>query len=603
MKILAKAQTPPPAVILACLLVICACLTPSLSFLTTSSADYRQSGPLFSFSVLGKGGHSAGINSVQSGKWSDAATWAGGVVPGTRHDVTVSAGHVVTLDTSFTSEKSLTISGKLILAASLQTGNGPNRDCAFTLSPGAEMEITATGTWLTGNGVYTLKGAPDNWARLSGPGAMTYTANPASPKIRWDCQYLSVVMTGAVLFNAQGAQGKIATVPALLFDHCVFEGYASLGIGRGGYTPATTPISITNCDFRGAGVITVARVASDGPVVIFEHNTAYSRTVRSGVRFTVGGPLVIWKNCVAVNHGANGNYSSALPLAAEGGAHLNDVIGTPALFYSGSAGGGYIKGALLANANKAPSDFNPHLITTPKVEDCVIEMFGSEPNAHIIAGSYKKAECRRNLMIGMGDLFNLVGNYALDADIINNTVVRFDANSVGGLGLLENGSNTPPGYGVRCRNNLHGSLAGSGEAKYMLRVVGGSTPLYADSDYNANFNVTQPYHDRVANSSTAEHDIAADPQFVDPSRRIAGWAASVGLPGTYEAARDCFLAMNGYDAATKTQKAANIPAYGWRDCMNWLREGFTPRNALLTKAGEGGTYIGAVPPAQDKLAP
>ncbi len=539
----------------------------------------------------------ANIISTQSGNWSATATWAGGVAPAAGDDVTISAGHSVILDAAFTAEKSLTVNGKLSLAASLQTGNSTGKDCAFTLNPGAELEISAAGTWLTGNGVYTLKGTADNWARLSGAGTMNITTSPSSPKLRWDCRHLSVTMTGAVMFNVQGTHGGAAIDPALIFDHCVFEGYASLGMGRGGYTPATTPISITNCDFRGAGVVTVSRILSNGPAVIFENNTTYSQTVRSGVRFFVGGPVVVWKDCVAVNHGANGSYSSALPLAAEGGAHLNDVTSTPALFYSGSAEGGYITGALLANANSAPANFNPHLVTTPRVEDCVIEMFGSEPNAHIIAVSYKKAESRRNLMIGVGDLFNLVGDYALDADIANNTVVRFDTGSTGGLALMENGSNTPPSYGLKCRNNLHGSLSESGAATYMLRVVGGSAPLYADSDYNANFNVTQPYHDRVINSSAAEHDIVGDPQFTDPSRRVAGWAASVGLSGTYEAARDCFLAMNGYDADTKTQKAANIPAYGWQDCVNWLRAGFTPRNTALASAGEGGTYIGAIPPS------
>src|SRR4051812_40040827 len=38
------------------------------------------------------------VQSVQTGRWSDAATWQGGQVPTSNHIVRVAAGHVVTID-------------------------------------------------------------------------------------------------------------------------------------------------------------------------------------------------------------------------------------------------------------------------------------------------------------------------------------------------------------------------------------------------------------------------------------------------------------------------------------------------------------------------
>lgn len=96
------------------------------------------------------------------------------------------------------------------------------------------------------------------------------------------------------------------------------------------------------------------------------------------------------------------------------------------------------------------------------------------------------------------------------------------------------------------------------------------------------------------------HDINADPQFKDPSRTIRKWFGSVlGVDTssntewsvTKLGGRLCEIGGVDVDGNIVTPFAGLTPAA----CRAWIREGFTPQNAVYQGTGEGGADFGAVP--------
>ena len=62
-----------------------------------------------------------GIQTVQSGPWSSAATWQGGVIPTANHVVRILPGHTVTINDRFAVAYTVAIDGKLAFATTLDT--------------------------------------------------------------------------------------------------------------------------------------------------------------------------------------------------------------------------------------------------------------------------------------------------------------------------------------------------------------------------------------------------------------------------------------------------------------------------------------------------
>jgi len=82
-------------------------------------------------------------------------------------------------------------------------------------------------------------------------------------------------------------------------------------------------------------------------------------------------------------------------------------------------------------------------------------------------------------------------------------------------------------------------------------------------------------------------DINADPQFVDPTRTVRGY----GSWASVQAAAREMCSINGfaYDGSAVAPTSKSVSGI-----LAYIREGFTPTNAALATAGEGGTYIGAM---------
>ena len=80
-----------------------------------------------------------------------------------------------------------------------------------------------------------------------------------------------------------------------------------------------------------------------------------------------------------------------------------------------------------------------------------------------------------------------------------------------------------------------------------------------------------------------------NPEFLNPSRRPAGWDAVCGGPGTDESLFSNLARRSGFGGIMNS--CYSIPSL-WR----WIRLGWAPLNTSLLSAGYDGTWIGAVEP-------
>lgn len=83
----------------------------------------------------------AAIASIQSGLWSAAGTWAGGVVPGASDSVTIAAGHTVTVDGAYT--VGADAAGGLVVSGTLKASRALNSTLTLRTTP----TVSATGVW------------------------------------------------------------------------------------------------------------------------------------------------------------------------------------------------------------------------------------------------------------------------------------------------------------------------------------------------------------------------------------------------------------------------------------------------------------------------
>jgi hypothetical protein len=160
---------------------------------------------------------------------------------------------------------------------------------------------------------------------------------------------------------------------------------------------------------------------------------------------------------------------------------------------------------------------------------------------------------------------------------------------------------TAPAALGKCRSNL----LWANETKQMKltgkAISGGTNRIpngaYDSCNYNA-FHNNQAGNNVYSNILPVEYqnpappgpnDIAANPQFVDPTRDFLSWAQSVDASiTTWDAA---ITAMS----LTIRQVTGHNPSLTVADCLTWIRAGFVPQNPALKGTAHDGGDIGAVP--------
>src|SRR5262245_1468547 len=260
-------------------------------------------------------------------------------------------------------------------------------------------------------------------------------------------------------------------------------------------------------------------------------------------------------------------------------------------------------------------------LTTPGVLNCTENYFTN----------YKEAQLGQGTILYYGCLGTLTNNVLVYNDTANNacmlaffirtqTSVTFDKNTLYGLKGDMTGTNYVIGvefgetigdaaHDNKCRSNLiwrcDQGIRCTDDATMAPDVA--PQPL-AGVHHNDVYDCMRPYRTMTDvtgdvpqtskpgfTNGTDIHpnqavygDLAVDQQFVDPTRRLAGYDAYAGGPGTVAHLFDEVAKRNGL-------RGAFNPAFVIETIRLWLFAGFRPTNeALRGKAHDGGD-IGAVP--------
>jgi hypothetical protein len=192
-----------------------------------------------------------------------------------------------------------------------------------------------------------------------------------------------------------------------------------------------------------------------------------------------------------------------------------------------------------------------------------------------------------NLAVMVSSAGATMGNLRLTVD--NNTVSA----SAGSPIFVTEQTSGGVGSVVSLRNNLlWRSNAGAGLIDDE-RVTAVDAGTFAAAGYNYSYNVTTPDLYESADAAFTggpgvNDQTAIDPMFVDPTRNLATWGASIG-----GAATDTWDEI-WTEIRKRNNDSGYNSAYDWRNAYTWIRLGWAPTNAQLKGAGYDGSDIGAM---------
>jgi hypothetical protein len=237
-------------------------------------------------------------NSTGSGNWKTAGTWSCGQVPGSGDDVTIVAGHTVTMNSNpgacnnltingtlnWGQANTLTVSGNLVISGGIVSGSATG---TLTVTSGT-LTVTSSGGTI-GRNAFTVGGA----TTISG--TLTFDANSGTG---------TKTFTGDVTVNSGGVWNETA---------------ASMAVGFGGSLTnnATTWTANTGTHtFSGSSKTISGSTATVIPSVSISGTIANSNTLTVGTLLTIAGTLT-----------NNGTVTATTALSGAGG-FTNVATGT-----------------------------------------------------------------------------------------------------------------------------------------------------------------------------------------------------------------------------------------------------------------------------------
>lgn len=558
----------------------------------------------------------AAIASGASGNWSATGTWTGGVVPGDGDTVTV--GHAVTVDVNTTVGHSPGAADGT--AAILTNGSG-------SLTVAAGITLVVRGDIRLNNDDMTLNAGSilefDASAAAS-PSTARYVLQIGTAH----SQSARLVVNGLagdraiVRSNAGGANGRI-TDGGFIKGGSVQGSYAKfLRIGDAsnnaisfyvGNTAQTFAISYFEFDAcgrvqnsvaaHGASVITISHCTWKNSPAVAENLYISGAAITTGSRtieycvfdkplsLITPADTTIRNNLLPLSFGTlttNAAWSDFRFNLLSG--DLNDAL----------AGDSYDCFALNTDAD------NPHYLFPPSTRNAVFDgwVFECATNAadgDIVMGvspasvmNYTVRNCIKLPNANgasSGAFLSTIGNANQRWTIAHNTYHLGGAVDSSGVrhGEGESGG-AHAGILVSVQSNLVWDTVARGY-KVTASALPGTTDALVLGDYNGGHNFAAGSGGKGYNTTTTapqgDHDVVADPEFVDNTRCFRTWDVALGGPGTNANALAELSKINDDSGYNSEYSISNYIA--------WVRAGFTPQNAAFKGTAHDGGDIGAVP--------
>lgn len=541
-----------------------------------------------------------------TGNWSASATWGGAGVPGTGDTATINNGVTVTQDGNVTVSATV-VEGRLTQASgvtltvegNLTVGNGSGKNGQFDFGPGSTLALGANDLVLN-NCTLTSAATSVSWAKVTGSGNIATGTVYIAPGQSIAISYVSFQNTGEVAF----AVGSHGTVPSSFsFANNVIHGPSAFKMGVAGYGSTSTVYNVSHNDFR--NVSTLNFFGSIGVYTTrpqFTFNT-FSNVTVPDFRFN---QIKGWNISGNVFH--NTGISEGVQAATSGALEFSenffysDIDDSVALFPTGLE-------APTVERNYVYIDYaNAHFIGhsssggsgTYTIKDNVFESDFNLDGSNAVVVAPIQQLITGNILIGAGNIALSTKAVATPGLTIENNTSVITSNAAWAYGYVYGLETSGAVTGdVYIRSNMtayRGGVPQAASDRANADISSNQPGAVTYSDYNNWFDMEVNYH-QLTLGNTPTNDIAVDPQFFDDTRGLANWNGN----STVADSLADLLAMNGYDAATKTQ-AATPSGVTPADLVTWVRAGYAPTNTALATAGYNGTYIGAVEPLRSTSA-
>jgi hypothetical protein len=570
----------------------------------------------------------APFTSRATGNWSaagPAGTWEESGVPGNGDTVTIGNGHVVTVDVNTTVGSSpatggtaaITVTGttgKLIIAAGITlVARGDIRlaDAPFTMNAGAILEFDASAATTPLSQHYVLQTATANYQNNV---VVTVTGTAGA---RCTIRSNAGGGTGSLKMNGSGGYRAFLTFRYTNFTNL---GTASVpSIEKGG---TTSTFDLQNCVFDTCGTIMSGATGATAQFQLLNVTmkntvaTTYCYQGDNSAAAKTGGTRLI-SGCVfdKLCTGCWRDYTITDTLFSGATSPISTAGTTPWASFTNNllVWGGTLEATLAGSITNCYclanyTAINPHYLqataTPTTVGGCVFQYIGTagdgdgfQPGA---PGTPVTFILENNLAVPNvvaggnqpGSLFSLIGN-------ANVTVLARHNTWFGGSQACAHVGETYAGHAGllgEFRDNLCWDTSARTWKLQDVSSTVNDVVSAANCHHNAGYLMLAGSNGKgyqaldLTGGSPGANDVdGVNPQFVDATRNLQSWDASVGGAGTV---------ANALTELKKKNEAGYNPAYQISALVSWVKAGFVPQAGALYAASDNvapsNGWIGAV---------